>query len=343
MGADRGMRVMLGICTAILLAAALTLAQSILAPIAFALFAIALVRPVQVRGDAMLPRPLGLLLALLATLVVLVVAGLAVGWGFGRVARWVIANAAMLQGLLAQKLAWLEVQGVATDGLLAAGLDMRRMVGLAQGVLGQLQGIVTFLALTLVYVLMGLLEADTAAAQLRRIGAQGRPAALQVLAGLQASAAKLRSYMMVRTLMSLLTGVAVWAFAAAMGLELAAEWGVIAFVLNYIPFIGPLVATLFPTLFAILQFGEWQAALTVFLALQVIQNSIGSYLEPRIAGARLSLSPFMVLVAVFLGAFLWGIPGALIGVPAMILALSLCAQFEGSRWVADLLSGRVAE
>jgi predicted PurR-regulated permease PerM len=50
----------------------------------------------------------------------------------------------------------------------------------------------------------------------------------------------------------------------------------------------------------------------------------------------------MVLVAVFLGAFLWGIPGAFIGVPALIAALTLCEQFEGSRWVAALLSGRSA-
>jgi predicted PurR-regulated permease PerM len=125
-----------------------------------------------------------------------------------------------------------------------------------------------------------------------------------------------------------------------MGLELAAEWGVIAFVLNYIPFIGPLLAILFPTFFAALQFGSWQAAVTVFAALQAIQFLSGSTLEPRLAGARLALSPFMVLVAVFLGALLWGIPGAFIGVPALIAGLTLCEQFPGSRWVAQLLSGK---
>ena len=50
----------------------------------------------------------------------------------------------------------------------------------------------------------------------------------------------------------------------------------------------------------------------------------------------------MVLVAVFLGAFLWGIPGAFIGVPVLIATLTLCEQFAGSRWVAELLSGRAA-
>lgn len=336
----RGLGTMLGFCTAILAAGALALAQSVLAPVAFALFVMALAWPVQAWARRVLPQGLALLLALMATLVVLVLLAGAAGWAFGRVARWVIANAALLQSLYAEKTAWLGTQGIVFgEDLLSGGLDARRLVRLAQGVLAQLQGIATFLALTFVFVLMGLLEADAAAAQLRRIG-RTRPAALKVLAGLAAAAAKLRGYMAVRTLMSVLTGLAVWAFAAGMGLELAAEWGVIAFVLNYIPFIGPLVATLFPTLFAALQFGNWQVVLVVFVSLQVIQNLLGSYVEPRLTGARLALSPFMVLVAVFLGAFLWGIPGAFIGVPALIAGVALCAQFEGGAWVADLLSGR---
>src|SRR6266511_402089 len=132
----------------------------------------------------------------------------------------------------------------------------------------------------------------------------------------------------------------VWAFALLAGLELATAWGVIAFVLNYIPFIGPLVATVFPTLFALVQFGSWQLAAIVFLGLNVIQFLIGSYLEPRIAGAALSVSPFLVLFAVFFWAFLWGLPGAFIGVPILIAALTLCEQREYTRWIATLLSGR---
>jgi len=149
--------------------------------------------------------------------------------------------------------------------------------------------------------------------------------------------------MLVRTLMSVLTGLAVWAFARAMGLELAAEWGVSAFVLNYIPFIGPLVATLFPTIFAVLQFGTWVVALTVFAALRVIQFLGGSYMEPRLTGARLAVSPFMVLAAVFFGSFLWCIPSAFIGVQALIAVLTLYEEFPQTRWIAALLSGRDTE
>ena len=72
----------------------------------------------------------------------------------------------------------------------------------------------------------------------------------------------------------------------------------IAFALNYIPFIGPFIATVFPTLLAMAQFATWQAALGVFVALNVIQFVIGSYVEPRMSGNVLSISPSIVLVAV---------------------------------------------
>ncbi len=338
MAGDGSVRILLGLCAAILVAGALHLAQSILAPIAFALFAIALAWPLQ-SGllRARVPAVLALLVTVAATLVVLVLLALAAGWGFGRVARWVIANAGLLQVLYAQKVEWLEAQGIAVAGLVQ--FDSRWLVRVAQAVLSQLQGVIGFLGVTLVFVILGLLEVGVAARQLVRIG-QDRPAATGLLRACIETGAKLRAYMLVRTVMSIATGLAVFAFARAMGLDLAMEWGVIAFVLNYIPFIGSLLATLFPTVFAVLQFGTWQAALMVFLALQAIQFLSGSTIEPRLAGARLAMSPFLVLVAVFLGAFLWGIPGAFIGVPAMIAALTLCDQFPGSRWVAQLLSGK---
>ncbi|MBX9700620.1 MAG: AI-2E family transporter [Acetobacteraceae bacterium] len=336
---DTGLRIAVWIIAAIMLAGALAMAQVVAVPIAFALFTIALVWPLQCRLEqAGMPALVALLVTVALTLIVVVLLALVAGWGFGRVARWVIANAGMLQALYAQKLALLESFGIEAAGTLGELFDPRWLVRVAQSVIGQLQGVVSFIGLTLVFVILGLLEVRVAARQLERLG-ETRPGALALLQGCIESASKLRTYMGVRTLMSLATGVAVWAFAAAMGLDLAVEWGVIAFVLNYIPFIGPLVATLFPTVLAVLQFGTWQAAITVFAALQVIQFLGGSTIEPRLAGARLAMSPFLVLVAVFVGAFLWGIPGAFIGVPALLAALTLCKQFESARPVAALLSG----
>jgi predicted PurR-regulated permease PerM len=160
-----------------------------------------------------------------------------------------------------------------------------------------------------------------------------------MLEATQSISSKFRKYLLVRTFASILTGLVVWAFAWALDIELAAAWGVIAFALNYIPVLGPLIATVLPTLFTAAQFESWQMATYVFLGLNTIQFIIGSYLEPRFSGSALAISPFIVVLAVFFWTFLWGIPGAFIGVPVTIAMLSACELNPSTRWIATLLSG----
>jgi predicted PurR-regulated permease PerM len=341
MSESRAIPVLLGIITAILAAAALQLAQSILAPVAFALFVIALVWPVQRSLETRLPKVIALVLTLLGTLVVLVGLAWLIAWGFGRVGAWLVDNVGRLQMLYLQKVAWLEGHGVAVAGPLADHFDVRWLVRLLQQATGTLQSFLSFTTLTLVFTLLGLLEVGTTRERLAVLARTHEGANTLIRAG-TATSAKLQRYMLVRTVMSLLTGIVIWGFASAAGLELAAEWGVMAFVLNYIPFIGPLLATVLPTLFAVIQYESWEMAVVVFLGLNVIQFLSGSYIEPRIAGAALALSPFIVLLAVFFWTFLWGIAGGFIGIPIVIAGLTLCAESSRSQWVAELLSGKSA-
>ena len=194
----------------------------------------------------------------------------------------------------------------------------------------------SFVIISFAFTVLGLLEVELMRGNIEQL--ENRRLRESLLAAAQEISAKFQKYMLVRSAMSVLTGAVVWVFALAAGVELATAWGVIAFVLNYIPFIGPLVATIFPSLFALAQSESWRLAIFVFLGMNLIQFFIGSYLEPRIAGASLSLSPFMVLFAVFFWSFLWGIAGAFIGVPILIAILTICAEHEGSTWIAILVS-----
>jgi predicted PurR-regulated permease PerM len=275
---------------------------------------------------------------LVVTLLVIAVLGYLIVWSFGTVGRWVIDNALRFQALYLQWTDWLEEHGILVTSFLVENFNAGWLIRAVQEIGGRLQGLVTFVVITFVFTALGLLEVDIARKNIETLS--NKEAAQTILQASTLIADKFQRYMLVRSAMSVLTGLVVWAFALLAGLELATAWGVIAFVLNYIPFIGPLVATVFPTIFALVQFGSWQLAAIVFLALNLIQFLIGSYLEPRIAGAALSLSPFVVLFAVFFWAFLWGVPGAFIGVPIVIAALTLCEQRESTRWIAALLSGR---
>jgi AI-2 transport protein TqsA len=335
---NRGALTMLGLSTAVLLFAGLYFARSILAPVAFSLFVIAIVWPLQRTLETRVPRLLALVATLVVTLLVIAVLGYLIVWSFGTVGRWVIDNALRFQALYLQWTDWLKEHGILVTSFLVENFNAGWLIRAVQEIGGRLQGLVTFVVITFVFTALGLLEVDIARKNIETLS--NKEAAQTILQASTLIADKFQRYMLVRSAMSVLTGLVVWAFALLAGLELATAWGVIAFVLNYIPFIGPLVATVFPTIFALVQFGSWQLAAIVFLALNLIQFLIGSYLEPRIAGAALSLSPFVVLFAVFFWAFLWGVPGAFIGVPIVIAALTLCEQRESTRWIAVLLSGR---
>ena len=335
---SRGALTMLGLSTAVLVLAALYFARAILAPVAFSLFVIAIVWPFQRALQARLPKLLSLVATLVAILVVVTVLGFLIVWAFGTVGRWLIDNAVRFQTLYVQWTEWLEEHGIVVASLLAENFNASWLIRAVQEIGGRMYGLVAFAVITFVFTALGLLEVEIVRKNIERL--DNKKIAQTILQAGTEIAAKFQKYMLVRSEMSVLTGLVVWVFALLAGLELATAWGVIAFVLNYIPFIGPLIATVFPTLFALAQFESWELAVIVFVGLNLIQFLIGSYLEPRIAGSALSISPFLVLFAVFFWAFLWGIPGAFIGVPIVIAILTFCEEHESTRWVATLLSGR---
>lgn len=310
-------------------------ASSVLAPVAAALFVIAIVWPLQSRLQSRLPKLVALAIVIFVTIVVFLGFSSLVAWSFGRVGRWLIAESSRFQLLYEQVTGWLDGHGIGVASLWADHFNVRWLIGAVQETTRRVNATIGFWLVVLIYVILGLLEVDEIG---RKVSAmKNREFARVLLGGAMTSAARFRTYLLIRTLMSVATGVLVWALATLAGLELAAEWGVIAFALNYIPFIGPFIATVFPTLFALAQFASWQAALAVFVGLNVIQFVIGSYIEPRVSGSALAMSPFVVLFAVFLWTFLWGLFGAFIGVPITIAVLTFCAQHPSSRWLSDLL------
>jgi AI-2 transport protein TqsA len=326
-----------GIIAAILLAAAARQAGVVFAPLALALFIIAIVWPLQNRLQAKMPK----LLALAATIVVTIAVCLAfaslAAWGFGRVGRSLTADVARYQALYETTMTWLEGHGVSVAALWAQHFNVRWLLGTTQQIAGRVASTLSFWLIAVVYVLLGLLEVKDIKRRIELL--DNRALARVLLDGSTATAARFRRYLLVRTQMSAMTGLLVGLFAWITGLQFAVEWGAIAFTLNYIPFIGPFIATLFPTLLAMTQFGSWQAVLGVFVCLNVIQFVVGSYIEPRVAGHTLSISPLAVLFSIFFWTFLWGIFGTFIGVPIALAILTFCDQNPNSRWISDLFGG----
>jgi AI-2 transport protein TqsA len=337
MARDSALNVSVGIIAAVMVCFAARQANDVFAPLALALFILALVWPLQSWLQARMPRLLALAVTMTVTVAVCIAFASLVVWGFGHVGVSLMADSARYQALYESAINWLEERGVSVAGLWSEHFNVAWLVQWAGQITGRVNTTLTFWLIALLYVILGLMEVDDLR---RRAKTFLRPETSRILLqGTAATAVKMRKYMEVRTLMSVATGALVGAFAWIVGLQFPLEWGVIAFALNYIPFIGPFVATLFPTLLAMTQFASWEAVVGVFVCLNIIQFVVGSYIEPRVSGAVLSMSPTVVLLAVFLWTYLWGLFGAFIGVPIVIAIVTFCAYHPSSRWIADLLGG----
>ena len=327
---------MLALCTAILVAVALYLGRSIFAPVAFSIFTMAVVWPFQRALQRRMPKLVALLCTVLMTLIVLTLLALAIAWGSSQIGHWLLGNLDRFQVIYTSSNNWLEAHGIFVTEMLADRFDVAWLVRFAQQVAARLNSLTGFALLVFAFTILGLVELEQVNARVKKLEDQHSNLRLSVPAG---QIAKLfRKYIFIRSLASILTGFATFCFALLVGLELAPAWGTISFVLNYIPFLGPLMAVILATLFAAAQFETLQMTLIVLAGLSAIQFSIGSYIEPRLAGATLAISPFLVLFAVFFWSLLWGIPGAFIGVPIMIALITICGQYASTRWLATLLS-----
>jgi AI-2 transport protein TqsA len=152
--------------------------------------------------------------------------------------------------------------------------------------------------------------------------------------------AKVRRFLTLKFLISAATGVLVGVILAVIGLELALVFGVLAFLLNFIPSIGSIVAVLLPIPVALVQFdGGWQMY-AVVIGPAVVQIVIGNGIDPKVMGKGLELSPVTILAALVFWGLLWGIVGMLLAAPITAVIRIVLARFETTSGVAELLAGR---
>lgn len=152
-------------------------------------------------------------------------------------------------------------------------------------------------------------------------------------------------YLFLKTLVSIITAALSFGVLMIIGVNGAFFWAFLIFLLNYIPNIGSLIASVFPAIFALLQFGELGPAIWVFVIIVAIQIVVGNLLEPKIMGNSLNLSPLVVLISLSVWGAIWGIVGMALSVPITVIMLILLSGFPTTRPIAVLLSekGRLNE
>jgi AI-2 transport protein TqsA len=146
-------------------------------------------------------------------------------------------------------------------------------------------------------------------------------------------------YLWIQTVTGLMIAVAAWAVMMLVRLDNALFWAFLIFIAAYIPILGGAVGCILPPLFALVQFPDsFWPALILFTALEVIYFVVGNVVLPRMQGDTLNMDPTVVLLSLAVWGALWGVTGMFLSTPLTVAVMLILAQFDGTRWIAILLS-----
>lgn len=148
----------------------------------------------------------------------------------------------------------------------------------------------------------------------------------------------IEAYIAIKTLLSVATGLLSYIILIYIGVDYSEFWAFLIFLLNYIPTIGSLIATIFPALLALIQFESFTSSLIVFVSIALIQFIIGNIIEPKMMGRSLNLSALVVLLSLALWGSIWGVVGMFLCVPLTVILMIIFTNFEKTRPIAVMLS-----
>ena len=154
---------------------------------------------------------------------------------------------------------------------------------------------------------------------------------------------KIRRYLGTKVVISAVVGVLVWTSLSVIGLELAGVFGVMSFLLNFIPSIGAIIATLLPIPIAMAQFQSPWPVILVIVVPGVLHNVLGNIVEPKLMGEGLDLHPVTILLALSFWGLLWGIVGMFLAAPITAAIRIVLLQFDTLRPIGNLLAGDFAK
>lgn len=310
-------------------------AKALLVPFLVALFlALITVRPMLWMERKRVPTVLAALVIVIIMMLILTVVGTIVGRSIAEFTAALPAYQARLDVIIGEAVQF-GVEQLGMDGLSA---DIRDMLnpGTAMAIfarfLNGLRGLLTNVFLIVITLTFMLLEASTVRTKVAAAFGQSAATLEKQRVFLQ----NMGRYLGIKTVVSLATGFLAWLLTWLIGLDFPLLWGLIAFLLNYVPTIGSIIAAIPAILLALIQLGPG-AALATLAGFVVINVTFGNILEPRIMGYGVGLSPLVVLVGIFFWGFILGPVGMLLSVP-LTMTLKLALEYdESTRWIAIFL------
>lgn len=329
-----GAKAVVMIAGVVIVVAGLKLAAPLFVPLVTAIFitvvSLPVVRWLMARR---VPRWAAILLAVLLDFAVLVGFGGLVGGSLNEFYDRVPYYQTRLSELTVQTAQWVDAQGVHVDSSSLGNLvDSGGVMTVVADLFERLTALLSKTLIVALLVLFMLFEAGPWRTKMAYV--LKRPT--QDLPRFANATREVQTYLVVKSALSVVTGALCGGWAAICGVDFPLLWGLLAFLLNYVPTIGMFIATIPPVVVALIQLGPG-GALLVLAGYGVINFTLGNFVEPRIMGRALGLSPLVVFMSMVFWGWLWGPIGALLAVPLTMVIKIVMANIEDMRWGAVLL------
>ncbi|MEM8606664.1 MAG: AI-2E family transporter [Myxococcota bacterium] len=329
MGGRRGGRIVLIGASIVVIGAGIKLASPFLVPVLVAAFIAVVTAPFVLRlCDRGVPRSIAVGTGLLVDVAAGAAFGLPLAGALATFSERVPFYAATLGERMEAFEAWLANHGIHLESIYDFS-DPTWLVNLATATAQTAASLVSQIVLVLLVVAFMLFEATGIREKLARIAS---PSRIEDLSG---TVGEVNAYLVAKTGMSILTGVAVFIWCWWQGLDVPILWGLLAAMLNYIPSVGQIIAAVPAILLALIQLGPGPA-LVVAAGFGGINLLIGA-VEPRVMGQALGLSPLAVLLSMVVWGWLLGPVGALLSAPLTMVIKHSLAQADDLRFIAELL------
>ena len=324
------MVIMLGMLVIIL--TGIRFAADIIVPFILALFLAVIINPlVQLLVRCRVPRVLAISLLIVMLAIVLLAS---LGTSLNELARTLPQYRNYLYEPMQTIAPWLQRMGFTVSVVeLNKYIDPNAVMTLVTSLLTQLSNAMSSIFLLLLTVVFMLLEVPQLPAKLQQL--MSRP--VEGMGAIQRAIDSVSHYLVLKTAISLITGLVVWGMLVLLDVRFAFMWGLLAFALNYIPNIGSVLAAI-PPILQVLVFGGLYEALVVLAGYLIVNLVFGNILEPRIMGRGLGLSTLVVFLSLIFWGWLLGPVGMLLSVPLTIIVKIALEQTSGGQSIAFLLS-----
>ena len=322
-------------------AAALVWLADILTPLAMAIFLMIVIDGVKrtIEEKTPLPRRWAGLAALLVVVLIFAASIAIIVYGaagfFGQASGVATNIGPRIDQIIADVYGLLRIPSPPTAQDLINGIDIR---GYVTSAAVQAQGVASGAFFVLVY--LGFLLASQGG--FRRKLVAMFPDGVQrdeALAVFQRVRGGVEGYIWVQSVTGAMICVVAWILMKAVGLQNAEFWTFVIFVVGFIPVLGGAVGGLAPPLFALVQFPTYWQAIVLLVGLQTVLFIVGNMVQPRMQGDNQNIDPVAVLLSLALFGKMWGVVGMFLSTPLAVMAMAILAEFQGSRWMAVLLSG----